>query len=261
MRSILILAAHPDDESLACAGIIRRAILNKDLVNVVIVTNGDYLGKDIARLRYFESVLALEKLGLENTHLIWLGFADTGMDISESFLYRIYQSEGEQVFAPYSYCTYHPVDYLTEFSGQLWNRHLLYNKSSVYKCLDAVIQMTAPNDIYIPSNLDVHGDHKALNLIFYEMCKKDNRLSDIRRFEYIIHGGNDKQWPQRNSTVFTKPPILSNELWKMRIQITVPNDFNKLDVLKTYKSQISGSGYIESFSKTEEIFWMKGGIG
>ena len=59
MRSILILAAHPDDESLACAGIIRRAILNKDIVNVVIVTNGDYLGKDIARLRYFESVLAL----------------------------------------------------------------------------------------------------------------------------------------------------------------------------------------------------------
>lgn len=43
----------------------------------------------------------------------------------------------------------------------------------------------------------------------------------------------------------------------MRSRIKVPNGWDKLDILKVYKSQISGSGYVESFSKDEEIFWIK----
>ena len=90
MRSILVLAPHPDDESLACSGIIRTAILNGDSINIVVVTNGDYLGKDIAQIRYYEFVHAIKKYDLSEKNVIWLGFADTGMGINESFLYKLF---------------------------------------------------------------------------------------------------------------------------------------------------------------------------
>ena len=37
---VLIIAPHPDDESIACAGVIRYCIENKIPVYVVVVTNG-----------------------------------------------------------------------------------------------------------------------------------------------------------------------------------------------------------------------------
>lgn len=260
MRSILVLAPHPDDEALACAGIIKAAVLNRDIVNVVVVTNGDYLGKDIAQIRYYESLTALKTLGLTEKNIIWLGFADTGMDIDKSFLNRLFYSKGHNITSPFSNCTYHPVKHMSEFAKQIWNKHLPYNRESLLKCLDTIINITNPNDIYLPSSLDLHGDHKALNLFMNELSKKNSKFNNIRMFEYIVHGGDDKYWPQRQSFSYNQPPIVSDKLWSTRSSIKIPNGMNKLDVLQIYKSQISSSGYVESFSKYEEIFWIKKGI-
>lgn len=257
MRSILVLAPHPDDESLACSGIIRAAILNGDSINIVVVTNGDYLGKDIAQIRYYEFVHAIKKYGLSEKNVMWLGFADTGMDINESFLYKLFCSNRKTISSSYSKQTYHPVGNMSEFAMMMWNEHLTYNRDSLLKCLNEIVQITDPDEIYLPSIFDLHGDHKALNLFMNEVLEKIDRSKTIKMFEYIIHGGDDKKWPQRQGVTFTKPPILSDELWGMRSRIRVPDGWDKLDVLKVYKSQISGSGYVESFSKDEEIFWIK----
>lgn len=257
MRSILVLAPHPDDESLACSGIIRTAILNGDSINIVVVTNGDYLGKDIAKIRYYEFWNAMKKYGLSEKNVIWLGFADTGMNINKSFLYKLFCSNKKNISSPYSKQTYHPVGNMAEFAMLIWNKHLTYNRDSLLKCLNEIVKITDPDEIYLPSIFDLHGDHKALNLFMNEVLEKVDRSKSIKMFEYIIHGGDDKKWPQRQGVTFVKPPILSNELWGMRSRIRVPNEWDKLDILKVYKSQISGSGYIESFSKDEEIFWIK----
>jgi LmbE family N-acetylglucosaminyl deacetylase len=87
---ILILAPHPDDESIACAGIIQKALSAGAQVRVVYLTNGDhnelafivyekrivmrqgefiYLGK----LRQKESIKSMKFLGLSEKDLVFLG--------------------------------------------------------------------------------------------------------------------------------------------------------------------------------------------
>src|SRR5690242_12652478 len=38
---VLVVAPHPDDEALGCAGVLLRALEQKQRVGVVLVTNGD----------------------------------------------------------------------------------------------------------------------------------------------------------------------------------------------------------------------------
>src|SRR5262245_45044877 len=63
--SILIVSPHPDDESLCCAGLMRRALSQGARVSVVWVTVGDAFELD-ARLvekRLRPGLLGLRKLG------------------------------------------------------------------------------------------------------------------------------------------------------------------------------------------------------
>ena len=43
-KTILIVAPHPDDETLCCAGVISAALASGNTVKVVVVTNGDAVG-------------------------------------------------------------------------------------------------------------------------------------------------------------------------------------------------------------------------
>jgi len=92
---ILILAPHPDDESIACAGVIQKALGAGAQVRIVYLTNGDhnelafiiyerritlrqgefvYLGK----VRQKESLKAMKFLGLSEKDLVFLGYPDYG---------------------------------------------------------------------------------------------------------------------------------------------------------------------------------------
>src|SRR5512135_927013 len=90
VHSLLVVAPHPDDESLGPAGLIQQAIANGVDVNVVVVTNGDgqeiappALGMGIPKTADFiaigerrqqESLAALEKLGLIASHTFYLSY-------------------------------------------------------------------------------------------------------------------------------------------------------------------------------------------
>lgn len=82
-RSLLVLAPHPDDETLGCAGRIQRAVATGASVVVVVATDGaqshdvDDVDRDTLRaLRRAELVAACEVLGVPEDHVISLGFAD-----------------------------------------------------------------------------------------------------------------------------------------------------------------------------------------
>jgi LmbE family N-acetylglucosaminyl deacetylase len=92
---ILILAPHPDDETIACAGIIQAAIDAGAQVRVVYLTNGEHnqfafivyekripFRKNefihLGQVRRKEAVAAMRLLGLSQERLIFLGYPDFG---------------------------------------------------------------------------------------------------------------------------------------------------------------------------------------
>jgi LmbE family N-acetylglucosaminyl deacetylase len=78
---LLVLAPHPDDETIGCGGTISMSLRRGAYVRVVVVTRGDYARtvKDretVASIRQLELVGATRALGLEIADVIQLGFAD-----------------------------------------------------------------------------------------------------------------------------------------------------------------------------------------
>lgn len=85
-RTLLCVHPHPDDESIACGGVLARAAVAGDRTVVVTCTGGeagdnlagiDLAGEDLATHRRRELAAALHVLGVEAHH--WLGFRDSGM--------------------------------------------------------------------------------------------------------------------------------------------------------------------------------------
>lgn len=82
-RSALVLAPHPDDETLGCGATILRKVAAGTAVTVVVVTDGrhshrsDKLSPDeLAALRRTEMAEAGRRLGLPAGALRWAGFED-----------------------------------------------------------------------------------------------------------------------------------------------------------------------------------------
>lgn len=87
-QKVLIFSPHPDDESIACAGLIQKFIKSNCVVQVVLITNGGkkklILGdKKTRRLEFLE---ATKILGLNNDNLIFLNFEEDYFKHSKKLL-------------------------------------------------------------------------------------------------------------------------------------------------------------------------------
>ena len=91
---LLVLAPHPDDETLAAAGLIQRVRQAGAAVRVVLMTSGDAFAEKTRResarreaadhrrngvVRENESVAALARLGGDRASVTMLGFPDMGL--------------------------------------------------------------------------------------------------------------------------------------------------------------------------------------
>ena len=82
-RSALVLAPHPDDETLGCGATILRKRAAGTPVHVLIVTDGRHSHRsaalpplELAELRRKEMAQAAERLGLAEDAVSWAGFED-----------------------------------------------------------------------------------------------------------------------------------------------------------------------------------------
>jgi LmbE family N-acetylglucosaminyl deacetylase len=81
--SALVLAPHPDDETLGCGGVIARKVAAGTPVTVAILTDGrnqpgspQWTVEETVAVRVAEAERALSRLGLAPEALRWGGFAD-----------------------------------------------------------------------------------------------------------------------------------------------------------------------------------------
>lgn len=255
--NILFIAPHQDDEILAAGGLIQKCVNLGDNFMILFVTNGDYCGPHIAQKRYYESKQALEYLGIREESIFYLGYGDTGMKYSHSFLRRMSFEEPNTVLStPFSSMTYHPAGRETVHFMRTGLESPL-TQAAFLADLEWFIKKDFPDIIIAPNFLDMHGDHATL----IHLLQKLNIFNQIPIcLTYIIHGGNDILWPLRNTKTFTCPPVLSINEWKKRISVplTKQEQIRKYRAIAGFTTQLKDDSvnFMVSFSKQEEVFFL-----
>lgn len=254
---VLIIAPHQDDEILAAGGLIQRLKKNGAHIAVLFATNGDYHGPPIALQRYFESRNALKYLGISSDEIFYLGYGDTGMRNTHSFLRKLRFASKEIPFStPFSTTTYHPAKKLTVHALRTGEESLLTH-GAFLDDLTWFVNQYMPDLLIFPHPNDQHGDHAAISVFL----QSTSVLAHIPFcLTYIIHGGNDIVWPHRDTKAFLCPPVITEKTWKNRIsiQLTDAERLCKIQALQFFETQLSfdTSRFLLSFSKQEEVFFL-----
>jgi LmbE family N-acetylglucosaminyl deacetylase len=283
-KTIMVLAPHPDDEALMCAGVIYRAVHNGDRVVVLLATLGDYGGIDIGRDRMDESIRAMKLLGVPEDNMLFLNYGDDGgMDeyppqqYTDSMLYKLYHASDEnQVFTSHAGASETYRGSLLSFHKRCYGTEGAYTRKNFLCDLQRALTEVMPKEIYTTSRYDVHGDHAYLCHFTVEAIR--NLRSEIPEFtpklyEAIVHAPcGDSNWPKRNSsgqgiTELNCPKDLEEKTslrWNERISIAVPESMRrfplsnnlKQTVISQYVSQYAEHReYLSSYVKRDEVFW------
>lgn len=197
-RRLLVVAPHPDDESLGAGGLIAKARERGDEVFVVLFTVGDGFFEDAARYylslevkpeefrhmgyeRQRETAQAMAELGVQPDHVLFLGFPDGGLDA----LWRTHW-QGVPWTSPTT--GYSAVTYLDAV-----NPRLPYTGVALLSALMTLYTEIQPDMLVMPSAFDVHPDHWACNafatLAWAELARTSRQWQHIPRRGYLVH------WP------------------------------------------------------------------
>lgn len=193
---ILVIAPHPDDETLGPGGYIKKAIKNGATIYVIVMTYGD--GYKIAaeteqrfdgsaksmikfgKKRRLETIEALGSLGVKEQNIYFLGFPDRG--ISPMWInywetsYKSYFTKTDR--SPYD------TSYIPKIS---------YKGKEVFYSLYTLIKKIKPNIIFLPSPFDFHVDHWStysfsISAILQLLKEKEIGIPTI--YTYLVHYRN-----------------------------------------------------------------------
>ncbi len=262
---ILILAPHPDDETIGCGGVIQRALKSGAQVKVMYLTNGDhnefafivyekrlvFFNSEfvaMGKVRENEAKKAMQLLGLDESNLIFLGYPDYGTD---SMFFSFWETS-----VPFS-------SYLTRQSYVPYKESPSYG--APYKAENILVDFKKellsyrPNKIFVSHPADVNGDHWA----YY--CFMQVALWDLRKelpgpeiYAYFVHTPG---WPSPRHyhpglTLEPSDKDFSDALvnWSS-LELTPDEVDKKYKAMLCYRSQTCVSAfYLLSFVRKNELF-------
>jgi LmbE family N-acetylglucosaminyl deacetylase len=267
---LLIISPHPDDETLGCAGLIRRAKALGASVTVAFVTNGDafpagvmqHSGKlrptpedyvDFGYARQREALSVLRSLGLSRRNVLFLGYPDRGLDR----LWRTNWDAAHPFTALRTACSASP--YVTSFRPDT-----LYCGQSVVRDLVAVLRRTRPTDVYVTHPNDDHGDHWATACFLAAALERmgDEGLrgaEEPRVHTFLVHRGD---WPvpqgYRPRQHLVPPSGLNRmDTWWQSLELTPDEEQAKKRAIELYRSQVMipvERRFMLSFVRATELF-------
>ena len=266
LQRVLVVAPHPDDETLGAAGLIQVALEGGAEVKVVFVTNGD--GQALAPLvierrvkpqagdyialgehRQKEAISALQKLGLGTTDIYFLGYPDR-------YIQRLWISDWQNdcpiqtAFTRASYSPY-PSAYKLEAD---------YCGMSLYMDLYQILTDYQPDVIVLPHPNDDHPDHRAtadfsrLALAFIRANNPDYRPLTLG---YLVHYS---YYPQprgeRVSASLVPPtPLAGTRNPWLRLDLGEEQAMRKSQAVRQYASQLRlMRNFLLSFARANEIY-------
>ena len=261
---ILIIAPHADDESVAAAGLIKRALEKNATVEVVVMTDGsasdnrnefsDYLKKikdnnsteTLPNIRHMEVLNALNKIGLNQNNVIFLGYPDGGLK-------SMWEDNWDSKNPYQSNNTFNKLNHSTyNFTYQ---PNVFYSGENVNQNLEQIMNDFHPNIILYPDSEDKHPDHWATGN-FVRYAALETNYSGMN-YTYLVHSGS--KWP--SPLLFTPklsllPPsnLDTSEQWLV-FPLNQTEIDTKYKAIDSYQSQLTGScGYLKSFVRSNELF-------
>jgi LmbE family N-acetylglucosaminyl deacetylase len=259
---VLVLAPHPDDEVLACGGVIQQAVALGLPVRVAFFTYGDFYEhsfivykkrpvltpkgvEGMGEIRHGEAVAADSTLGVSKDNLRFLGYPDFGT------LEMWYAAWGDSppVKGLLSRATVVPYQDAVRPGAP-------YKGEEVLKDLTLLMREFRPTKVFVSHPADHHPDHKAL-YVFTRVCLFDlEKELTPQIYPYLVHYTD---WPVPKGLHPDKPlmpPGPLNDLVSWRID---PLDSQlvqrKLAALKGHRTQYETTpGFLNSFVRSTELF-------
>jgi len=269
---LLILAPHPDDETLGAAGLAQQVLARGGSVRSVVVTAGDAYEDAIEEAtgrhhlkrsdfykygeqRLEESRRAADLLGKGFVHLDLLGFSDGSLyDMLVSNWWRKHPDKSE--YTGFTHVYYKQA----EDKGMAQAGVYLRNK------LVAILRAAKPTLIAFPDVMEDDSDHSALGMFTLlavdEWLEHQKTPPEPRMLAYLIHWPN---WPPASDGVkpvdFSQKPLYLPANLPMRghtracVDLSRQETLTKREALAQYATQQRYMApYLEAFVHSNECF-------
>jgi LmbE family N-acetylglucosaminyl deacetylase len=258
---LLVFAPHPDDETLGAAGLIERVRSAGGAVRVVLMTSGDAFAEsrqasqvdasDYRRngiIREHESVAAMERLGLDRSDVLPLGFPDMGL----CFLASTYLTTAAAYESPYT-------DRERPPPAKQVIRGVEYRGIDVRLELERIITAFKPSLVVMPHSRDDHPDHCATEIFVQRALDLVRRQQNVKPqvLHYVIHYFD---WPlsrDAGSGTDLYPPAnfpAAEGQWRSLRLHDQETDL-KRQAIASYATQERTMGaFLEAFVRHNELF-------
>jgi LmbE family N-acetylglucosaminyl deacetylase len=256
--SLLVVAPHPDDETLCCAGVIRRVLAAGGRASIVWVTSGDgseldslfierslrvnpQKMRDLADKRMREARAAAAVLGVPPGRQFFLGYPDGGLAhlLTGHFTVPYYSRFTAAARVPYP---------ATVGEGHP------YTGESLERDFARVLDRVHPTLVLAPSPRDAHPDHRAAGILTLQVLSRRHELSTARF--WIVHGGAG--WPApralRPKLPLPEPPR-GRGLGLVPFALDSLEEDDKLEAVRQYHTQMTViSSFLLAFVRTDELY-------
>lgn len=267
-ESIVVFAAHPDDETLGAGGLIHRAVSAGAHVTVVIFTNGDgYLeGVDVGfhtlfstpqkfiqygALRQQEALAAAAQLGVAPSQVVFLGYPDRGLAV----LWGPRWGCARPYVSPYTRKDRSPY-------SRTYNPEARYCGEDVLSDVTSVLHRVQPMVIVLHHPEDTHRDHWAAEAFVTAAVERlaaegEEWARRVQVLHYLVHHG---PYPTPRTYAPDLGFRLPQDLWVGPSRwIQVPLDPSDLDAkrraLLEYRTQLRLlRTFMLSFVRRDELF-------
>jgi len=258
----MVLAPHPDDESIGCGGVIQQAVAMKLPVRIVWLTNGDNnewsfifyrkrlvlmpsACRQMGEVRHHEAVAAAKVLGVDTNQLAFLGYPDFG---TLTIWYRHWANRPpfESLLTKVSKVPY----------ADAYRPGTPYKGEEILRDLEENLREFKPTKVFVSHPSDRNVDHQALYLFArVALWNLESRICP-EVYPYLVHFAH---WPVPRGPLITQPLLPPLQLatavnWgivplsKLQVQV-------KETALRAHRSQMDVSkNYLLSFVRANELF-------
>ncbi len=259
---IIVLAPHPDDEILGCAGILQKAQERNIPIQIVFLTYGDAnewaflidrkhpvvvprAVESMGLVRSNEAIKAAGYLGLRPQQVIFLGYPDFG---TLNIWYQHWNDRHR----------YHSL--LTKVDAvpypNAFRFGAAYKGEEVLRDLETILRDFKPTKIFVSHPADHNGDHNAFYLFMRVALWDLQDLINPEIYPYLVHF---VPWAKKKGYYpleEMEPPARLKEkiAWKID-SLSEEEVLRKREALKQHATQYrSSQKYLESFVRADELF-------